>query len=196
MEAMEAGAEPAWLHHIQSHLNWTEAFKGELGESSGRAASLGCSDIFSAFAFLAFLFALLNFLLGMTNKRKRRSVDSCGLESLSPPRGKLEREGGLAVLLLYRLYQQLQEVEAEQEQCGQRMVCSAVQRAAGLGRLPTLIATIGTVRMRLWLRTSLSEIIEGSAAAGLQGGDCEVLYQCELETRHFQHPWSLSQTFM
>ena len=50
-------------------------------QTSGRSTSAGCSDIYSVFAFLAFLFALLDFLLNMMENRKRRSTpaeEECG----------------------------------------------------------------------------------------------------------------------
>ena len=41
-----------------------------------QSAAIDCNDITSVFAFLAFLFALLNFVLNM-NRRRKRSPEEC-----------------------------------------------------------------------------------------------------------------------
>ena len=45
---------------------------------TGRAASLDCNDVHSVFAFIAFLFALLNFIINMQGQgRKKRDTEDC-----------------------------------------------------------------------------------------------------------------------
>ena len=45
---------------------------------TGRSASLDCNDVHSVFAFLAFLFALLNFIINMQGGgRKKRDTLEC-----------------------------------------------------------------------------------------------------------------------
>jgi len=76
---------------------------------SGRGASFQCSNIFSIFAVLVFLFALVDFIMGMDGRRRRRrDVSGCNLEEpllggdsldLEDP---LTREASLAVALLWR----------------------------------------------------------------------------------------------
>ena len=48
---------------------------GELSQEdygTGRGASFQCSNIFSIFAVLVFLFALVDFIMGMDGRRRRR----------------------------------------------------------------------------------------------------------------------------
>ena len=67
-----------------------DAFRSLFGDSvteeqgSGRSASVDCNDIHSVFAFLAFLFALLNFIVNMNpgGGRKKRS-ENCHHNYLS-----------------------------------------------------------------------------------------------------------------
>ena len=72
---------------------------------SGRGASFQCSNIFTIFAVLVFLFALVDFIMGMDGRRRRRrDVRGCNLEGqlggdLEEP---LAREASLAVALLWR----------------------------------------------------------------------------------------------
>ena len=88
---------------------------------SGRGASFQCSNIFSIFAVLVFLFALVDFIMGMDGRRRRRRRDVGGCDTSwldleeppginldKPPGGNLEEEGpmgreaNLAVALLWR----------------------------------------------------------------------------------------------
>jgi len=88
---------------------------------SGRGASFQCSNIFSIFAVLVFLFALVDFIMGMDGRRRRRRRDVSGcdtswLDLEEPPginleeppgvdleeEGPMEREANLAVALLWR----------------------------------------------------------------------------------------------
>ena len=74
---------------------------------TGRGASFQCSNIFSIFAVLVFLFALVDFIMGMDGRRRRRreSPDSSWFFWEEPPGGNLEemtREASLAVALLWR----------------------------------------------------------------------------------------------
>ena len=67
-----------------------DAFRRLFGDSmteehgSGRSATVDCNDIHSVFAFLAFLFALLNFIVNMNpgGGRKKRS-ENCHHNYLS-----------------------------------------------------------------------------------------------------------------
>ena len=88
---------------------------------SGRGASFQCSNIFSIFAVLVFLFALVDFIMGMDGRRRRRrDVSGCdtswlnleeppGINLEEPPgvdleeeEGPMGREANLAVALLWR----------------------------------------------------------------------------------------------
>ena len=98
---------------IFEQTNTTTVFWNKSGEllrednGSGRGASFQCSNIFSIFAVLVFLFALVDFIMGMDGRRRRRrDVSGCNLEepllggdSLEDP---LTREANLAVALLWR----------------------------------------------------------------------------------------------
>lgn len=109
---------------IQNVDNKQESWHQSTGELSqedygtGRGASFQCSNIFSIFAVLVFLFALVDFIMGMDGRRRRRrEVSSCdatwidlelppGLHLEEPPgvqvREEVAREAQLAVALLWR----------------------------------------------------------------------------------------------
>ena len=98
---------------IFEQTNTTTVFSNKSEEllrednGSGRGASFQCSNIFSIFAVLVFLFALVDFIMGMDGRRRRRrDVSGCNLEepllegdNLEDP---LRREASLAVALLWR----------------------------------------------------------------------------------------------
>ena len=79
---------------------------------SGRGASFQCSNIFSIFAVFVFLFALVDFIMGMDGRRRRRrdvrgGCDASWLNLEDDPAGgdleePLAREASLAVALLWR----------------------------------------------------------------------------------------------
>ena len=95
---------------------WDKDGVGELlreDHGSGRGASFQCSNIFSIFAVFVFLFALVDFIMGMDGRRRRRRRDvrgGCDASWLNleedPAGGDLEeplaREASLAVALLWR----------------------------------------------------------------------------------------------
>ena len=109
---------------VQNVDNKQESWHQSAGELSqedygtGRGASFQCSNIFSIFAVLVFLFALVDFIMGMDGRRRRRrEVSSCdttwidlelppGLHLEEPPgaqvREEVLREARLAVALLWR----------------------------------------------------------------------------------------------
>ena len=107
------------------------------GQGSARfigGASMGCSSVTSVFAFLVFLFALLDFLMGM-NKRKRRNASAqdagypCSptLEHSTDP---VAREVTLASALLWRG----RLLSSPPDECSASTTCQAAKSAASLGR--------------------------------------------------------------
>ena len=88
---------------------------------SGRSGSLECNDITSVFAFLAFLFALLNIVVNMGGqggrRRRRRGVEEeqCYLaeDQLEDP---VYRSSLLSVYALYRGVLDYLDLEQEEAQ--------------------------------------------------------------------------------
>ena len=158
---------------------------------SGRSGSLECNDITTVFAFLAFLFALLNFVVnmgGQGGRRRRRrgvgeeeEVQHCylGEDQLEDP---LYRSSLLSVYALYRGvldYLDLDLVEAGGE-CGARVLCGAGQQAAR-GELGPVIAVLGAHRAG-WMFERLAvgshRATVRAVTRGVAGEDCELLYPC------------------
>ena len=171
-------------------MNETE----DLGwEVTGRSGNLGCNDITSVFAFLAFLFALLNFVVNMggQGRRRRRSEDSeCQLDDHT--KDSTYRDSVRSVSALYRgvlTYLQLQEAGETEEDCGARVLCQAGREAAG-GELGGVIAVLGAHRAG-WLLQSLGhsshrETVR-AVTEGVVGRDCELLHHCGLSSTSSSH---------
>ena len=161
---------------------------------SGRSGSLECNDITTVFAFLAFLFALLNFVVNMGGqqggRRRRRDVgeeeevEHCylGEDQLEDP---LYRSSLLSVYALYRGvldYLDLDLLEAGGE-CGARVLCGAGQQAAQ-GELGPVIAVVGAHRAG-WMFERLAvgshRATVRAVTRGVAGEDCELLFPCKLD---------------
>ena len=160
---------------------------------SGRSGSLECNDITSVFAFLAFLFALLNFVVNMGGGRRRRGVEGeeeeehcyLGEDQLQDP---LYRSSLLSVYALYRgvldyldLDLDLDQDQATGERCGARVLCDAGHQAAE-GELGPVIAVLGAHRAG-WLFERLGvgshRATVRAVTRGVAGGDCGQLYPCQ-----------------
>ena len=155
---------------------------------TARSGSLDCNDITSVFAFLAFLFALLNFVVNMGGQGRRRREaghDQChlGEDVTSDP---VYRSSVLSVHALYRgVLDYLRLLEAGEEaggHCGARVLCQAGQQAAG-GEFGGAIAVLGGHRAG-WLVESLGlgyhRDTVRAVTEGVAGRDCEQLHPCSL----------------
>merc|ERR1712050_60404 len=112
--------------------------------STGRQASTGCSDIYSVFAFLAFLFALLDFLLNMMENRKKRGAEKCGY-SFQHSSDKDLREGTLAVYAMLRgMLNSIDTLDGDGGSCSSWAVCEAAGEAGKLGRYGMVVAVLGS----------------------------------------------------
>ena len=102
-----------------------------LEPGTGRSgASIGCSNIFSVFAFLAFLFALLDFIMGMNGRRRREAVHpSCSPVWHHTEEGE-GREATLAIAYLWRG----RLLSSSTDTCSSSTRCWAARSAAALGR--------------------------------------------------------------
>ena len=157
-------------------------------EVTGRSGNLGCNDITSVFAFLAFLFALLNFVVNMGGQggRRRRSEDSqCQMDDYT--KDSTYRDAVRSVSALYRgvlTYLKLTEFGEAEEGCGARVLCQAGREAAG-GELGGVIAVLGAHRAG-WLLQSLGhsshrETVR-AVTEGVVGRDCQLLHHCRLSS--------------
>ena len=155
---------------------------------SGRSGSLECNDITSVFAFLAFLFALLNFVVNMggQGRRRRRGVEEeqqcyLGEDQLEDP---VYRSSLLSVYALYRGvldYLDLEEEAEAEAGCGARVLCEAGQQAGG-GQLGPVIAVVGAHRAGWMLESRRAGSHRATVRAvtrGVAGGDCGQLYPCQ-----------------
>ena len=153
-------------------------------ESTGRSASAGCSDITSVFAFLAFLFALLDFLLNMMDGgRKKREV--CSYRSSTKPQ---MQEGMLAVWDMTRGLLNIWDTEINVD-CQGFGVCSAAQHAASRGRWGVVIGVVGSVQAGRWLERTGRWDKKSARVAGLfgaYGGDCKQRYPCHKLPQHYR----------
>ena len=184
-------------------LSGQEFFTDSVG--SGRSGSLECNDITSVFAFLAFLFALLNFVVnmgGQGRRRRRRGVEDqqCYLaeDQLEDP---LYRSSLLSVYALYRgvlNYLDLLEAEEAGGGCGARVLCEAGHQAAG-GDLGPVIAVLGAHRagwMLESLRLGSHRDTVRAVTSGVAGSDCQHLYPClhpGLQHDYQSHGFNISE---
>ena len=169
---------------------------------SGRSGSLECNDITSVFAFLAFLFALLNFVVNMGGgrRRRRRSVEEkeeqqqcyLGEDQLEDP---LYRSSLLSVHALCRgVLNYLDLQEAEEAGCGARVLCEAGREAAR-GELGPVIAVLGSHRAGWMLesrRVGSHRATVRAVTRGAAGLHCHDLYPCLHQSdldpgQHSQH---------
>ena len=163
---------------------------------SGRSGSLECNDITSVFAFLAFLFALLNFVVNMGGqggrRRRRRGVEEqeCYLreDQLEDP---VYRSSLLSVYALYRGvldYLDLEEEEVEAG-CGARVLCEAGHQAGG-GDLGPVIAVLAAHRAG-WMfesrRVGSHRDTVRAVTRGVAGLHCDQLYPCQHSGHHSHH---------
>ena len=163
-------------------MNWTSP----VDVGTGRSGSLDCNDITSVFAFLAFLFALLNFVINMGGGgRRRRDAAQCrlGEEVTSDP---VYRSSVRSVYALYRgVLDYMDLVEEGEEQCGVRVLCEAGEEA-GRGQLGGVIAVVGAHRaghMLETLRLGSHRAVVRAVTEGVAGQECDLLYPCTLSLR-------------
>ena len=163
-------------------------------QTSGRSASAGCSDIYSVFAFLAFLFALLDFLLNMMENRKRRSTpaeEECGY-SFQHSSDMDMREGTLAVYSMFRGMLNFMDTEdGDAGHCSSWAMCQAAGEAAGLGRYGAVVAVLGSDRAGWWLERmgrGSWEAVKRAGIIGASGQNCDVIYPCYERSNHYRWP--------
>ena len=163
-------------------MNWTSP----VDVGTGRSGSLDCNDITSVFAFLAFLFALLNFVINMGGGgRRRRGADQCwlGKEVTSDP---VYRSSVRSVYALYRgVLDYMELVEEGEGQCGARVLCEAGEEAGG-GQFGGVIAVLGAHRaghMLETLRLGSHRATVRAVTEGVAGQECNLLYPCSLSLR-------------
>ena len=179
---------PAFLHPQLSSLLHREE------HSTGRQASAGCSDIYSVFAFLAFLFALLDFLLNMMEKRKRRAAENeeeCSF-MLQHSSDMDMRESTLAVYAMMRgLLNSLDTVDEEGGHCTSWSVCEAAREAGRLGRYGVVIAVLGSSKAG-WVVERMGrgswEGVRRAGIVGVRGGDCDQTFPCHDRSQHYRPP--------
>ena len=172
----DLGFPPSILPNILNHFSDDE--------STGRSASAGCSDITSVFAFLAFLFALLDFLLNMMDDgRKKREV--CSYRSSMKPQ---MHEGMLAVWDMTRGLLNIWDTEMDGD-CQGFGVCSAAQYAASRGKWGVVVGVVGSVQAGRWLERMGRWDEKSARVAGLfgaHGGDCKQHYPCHELPQHYR----------
>ena len=168
---------------------------------SGRSGSLECNDITSVFAFLAFLFALLNFVVNMggqggRRRRRRRGVEEeqCYLaeDQLEDP---VYRSSLLSVYALYRGVLDYLDMEQEEAEagCGARVLCETGHQAghqAGGGELGPVIAVLAAHRAG-WMfesrRVGSHRDTVRAVTRGVAGLHCDQLYPCQHPGHHSHH---------
>ena len=164
---------------------------------SGRSGSLECNDITSVFAFLAFLFALLNFVVNMggqggRRRRRRRGVEEqecyLGEDQLEDP---VYRSSLLSVYALYRGVLDYLDLEQEEAKagCGARVLCEAGHQAGG-GHLGPVIAVLGAHRAGWMLESRRAGSHRATVRAvtrGVAGLQCDQLYPCQHPGHHSHH---------
>ena len=158
-----------------------------------QSAAIDCNDITSVFAFLAFLFALLNFVLNMNRRRRKRSPgEGCDEFSFHLAEDTDTRQSGLAVYAMYRGMINFLDTwsEGHPDTCRYRMWCEAAHVAGTRGQHGAVIAVIGGIKAATWIEhRGLGPRAEVMTAVtrGLTSG-CDEHYTCHVTSEHYRSP--------
>ena len=156
-----------------------------------QSAAIDCNDITSVFALLAFLFALLNFVLNM-NRRRKRSPGECEEFSYHLAEDTNTKEASLAVYAMYRGMINFLDTWhlGHPDTCRYRKWCEAAHVAGTRGQHGTVIAVIGGYKAATWIEDrglgTRAEVMR-AVTRGLASG-CDDHYTCPLTSEHYRSP--------
>ena len=171
--------------HLETNSEVAEAGTGR------QSAAIDCNDITSVFAFLAFLFALLNFVLNM-NRRRKRSPGACEELSYHLAEDADTREASLAVYSMYRGMINFLDTWnlGHPDMCRYRKWCEAAHVAGTRGQHGSVIAVIGGYKAATWIEDrglgTRAEVLR-AVTRGLASG-CDDHYTCPLTSDHYRSP--------
>ncbi|XP_068223799.1 uncharacterized protein [Palaemon carinicauda] len=148
----------------------------------------GCNDAFSGFGFLAFLLALLDLILELSNdmagrRLRRASVDSSSESIFLTNELKANPVMEKASVACYSMHRGfLNALAAVDGECAKRFLCEGAHEAASQGQLGKMIAAVASENAASWLihenRTKYEDVGEG-ASAGVNGLPCSTSFsQC------------------
>lgn len=169
-----------------------EASSEDSEAGTGRqSAAIDCNDITSVFAFLAFLFALLNFVLNM-NRRRKRSPGASEELSFHLAEDADTREAGLAVYAMYRGMINFLDTWSlgHPDTCRYRKWCEAAHVTGTRGQHGTVIGVIGGYKAATWIEDrglgTRAEVMR-AVTRGLASG-CDDHYTCPLISDQYRSP--------
>ncbi|XP_066959482.1 uncharacterized protein [Macrobrachium rosenbergii] len=155
------------------------------------SGSGGCNDAFSGFGFLAFLLALLDLILELSNdgarRLRRNAADSPPASSPESifltndlKTNPLMEEASAACYSMHRGF--LNALAAADGECAKRFLCEGAHEAASQGRQGKMIASVASENAASWLlhenRTRYRDVAEGGFVA-VKGRPCATSFsQC------------------